>query len=213
MESVAGPRGVGVIELVAAGLDLDCEGLAAASACLSREERRRAARFYSARERRRFIAARGRLRAELAARLGTTPAAVAFTCGQNGKPALAEPFAGSGWCFNVSHSGELALYAFARACELGVDVEAVRDVPESAAIAQQHFSAPENARLLSAPAQERPLEFLRLWTRKEAYAKALGDGMARPLGAIDVTGTPAGWRLDSFSPRSGYIAALAARST
>ncbi len=203
MESVAGPRGVGAIELVAAGLDLDCEALAAVSACLSREERRRAARFYSARERRRFIAAR----------LGTTPAAVAFSCGKNGKPALAEPFAGSGWCFNVSHSGELALYAFARACELGVDVEAVRDVPESAAIAQQHFSAPENARLLSAPAQARPLEFLRLWTRKEAYAKALGDGIARPLDAIDVTETPAGWRLDSFSPRSGYIAALAARST
>jgi 4'-phosphopantetheinyl transferase len=213
MESVAGPRGVGAIELVVAGLDLDCEALAAASACLSREERRRAARFRSARERRRFIAARARLRAELAARLGTTPEAVAIGCGKNGKPALAEPFAASGWCFNVSHSGELALYAFARACELGVDVEAVREVAESAAIAQQVFSPPENARFLSAPAQDRPLEFLRLWTRKEAYAKALGEGIAAPLEAIDVTATPAGWRLESFSPRSGYIAALAARST
>jgi hypothetical protein len=61
--------------------------------------------------------------------------------GQRGKPALALRFADSGWRFNVSHSSEVAVYAFSRGREIGVDVEAVRALRDPDDIAACFFPA------------------------------------------------------------------------
>src|SRR5262249_15131305 len=88
--------------------------------------------------------------------------------------------------FNLAHSHELAVYAFSRDRELGIDVEWMRPLLDAAAIAHRYFSAAENAAISSLPESERLAAFFRCWTRKEAYLQALGDGLARPLGAFDV---------------------------
>src|SRR6185503_5297431 len=179
------------------------------SAWLCEAERGRAARCRFDRDRRRFIVARARLRQLLAARLGVRPESVEFAYGSNGKPALAQRFGGTGLSFSLSHCDELALYAFSRARAVGIDVEAIRVVREADDIAARFFSRRENRAYRALAPGERPLGFLRCWTRKEALVKALGGGLSMPLARLDVSRTPPGWRLCSFSPLPGFIAAAA----
>ena len=209
MEKVARARAAGVVELVATGLDLARETVAALSACLSEAERQRAARFRAERDRRRFIVARARLRELLAERLELAPQSVELAYGRHGKPALDGRSARSGWRFNVSHCDELAVYGFARGCEVGVDVEAVRPLAEADTIAAHFFSRGENEAYRALAPRDRTLGFLRCWTRKEALVKALGEGLSMPLAEVDASLAPAGWRLHSFSPLPGFIAAVA----
>lgn len=198
-----------MIEVVVAGLGASAPALRAMSAWLSDEERRRASRLRADAHQRRFIVARARLRALLAARLGEPPQTLELVRGRNGKPALGPRHDASGWRFNLSHSEEVALYAFARGREVGVDVEALRPMAEADAIAARFFSARERAVYDAAEAPERPAAFLRCWTRKEALAKALGEGLSMPLEVLDACAAPSGWRVETFHPLPGYIAALA----
>jgi 4'-phosphopantetheinyl transferase len=154
---------------------------------LSADERERAGRFRFDRDRRRFVAARGLLRLVLGRTLGLDPAGLRFAYGPRGKPSLAD---GPGLGFNVSHSGGLALLAFAWDRELGVDVEEEREVKEAADIARRYFSHRESEELLRLPEGERKAAFFRCWTRKEAFIKATGDGLSRALDAFDVTLRP-----------------------
>lgn len=198
------PRAAQHFELVVARLDASPAEVQALYACLSAAERQRAERFFFGRHRRRFIVARARLRQQLAARLGVQPEAVELTCGASGKPQVLN----SGWYFSVSHCEEVALLAFSKTCELGVDVEAIRPIREADAIASQFFSPRENQAYAALPARDKPLGFLRCWTRKEALVKAIGEGLSMPLRKFDVAHVP-GWRLHSFFPLRGFIAAVA----
>jgi 4'-phosphopantetheinyl transferase len=195
---------------------------AALRAPLSPDERERGGRFHFERDRRRFVTARGLLRALLGRYLDVDPADLLFGYGPRGKPFLAGR---DELRFNLSHSGGLALLAFARGCEVGVDVEQVRPVPESEDIARHCFSAREGEELRSLRADERGAAFFRCWTRKEAFIKATGDGLSLPLDAFDVTlapGEPARllrvrgepeavhrfW-LEDLRPAEGFAGALA----
>lgn len=199
------------VEVVSVRLDPGPQAVRALSRLLCDEERSRAARFRFERDRRRFIVARAHLRGLLAARLGAAPDAIEFVYGANGKPALATRFAESGWRFNLSHCEELAVYAFSRAGEIGIDVEAVHALAEADDIAARVFSRRENQAYRALAPRDRPLGFFRCWTRKEAFVKALGDGLSMPLADVDVSAAPCGWRLHSFSPLPGFVAALAHR--
>jgi 4'-phosphopantetheinyl transferase len=200
------------VEIVTARLDPPPEAVRALSLRLCGEEQARAARLRFDRDRRRFVVARARLRELLGERLGSAPESIALEYGANGKPALAGRFAASGWRFNLSRREELAVYAFSRASEVGVDVEAIGPVREAEAIAARLFSARERKTYLALAPHERALGFLRVWTRKEALAKALGDGLTMPAEALDcLRAARAGWRLQSFSPQPGFIAAAAHR--
>ena len=179
-----------VLEIVLARLDVDSAALPPLAMLLCANERARAARFRLERDRRRYIVARARLRELLAERLSIPPQSIELVYGPHGKPALP---AGD-LRFNVSHSEELALYVFARGREVGIDVEAVRDVPERERIARQWFSE----------ADYRRFGFLGCWTRREAAAKALGLGITQ----MDVE--PSGCSVHGFHPAPGYVAALAA---
>jgi 4'-phosphopantetheinyl transferase len=203
---------VGAIEVVAAGLDAPPEAVRGLSALLCDAEQRRAARFRFDRDRRRYVVARARLRELLAERLGVPPESIELVHGREGKPALAERFAKSGWRFNVSHCGDLAVYAFSRAGEVGVDVEALHAIAEADAIAGRFFAPAERRALRSLEKEERNTGFLRLWTRKEALAKGLGAGLAVPPEALDASAPPHGWSIESFSPQPGFIGALAVQT-
>jgi 4'-phosphopantetheinyl transferase len=194
-----------------------------AALVLSNDERSRAARFHFEHDRRRFAAARALLRELLGGYLQMPPAEVRFAYGPRGKPSLEGHAAGVR--FNVSHSGGLALLAFARGREIGIDLELERPVPERDEIAARFFSEWEALELKRLPAGERPAAFFRCWTRKEAFIKATGDGLSRALDSFDVTLGPLDaarllrvedapeevqrWWLQGLEPAPGFAAALA----
>jgi 4'-phosphopantetheinyl transferase len=156
---------------------------------LSPDELSRAARFVFETHRRRFAAARCLLRELLGELLETAPAELRFEYGAAGKPALAWPK--TALRFNVSHSGDQAVFAFAHDVEIGVDIEEARDV-DHAAIAQRFFSPAEGEALRGLPAERRSRAFFEIWTRKEAFVKARGGGLTIALDSFDVSlGEPA----------------------
>jgi len=194
---------------------------------LSDEEQLRASRFVFARDRDRFIVARARLRELLAERLGARPDLVELVYGARGKPALSSRFASSGLRFNVSHSDGVAAYAFATGREVGIDVEAVREINDADSVAARFFSRSENETFLALGPEERSVGFFNCWTRKEAFIKALGDGLYFPLDRFDVSlkpdepakilrventpGEDCEWTLHSFVPEPGFIGAVVAQ--
>lgn len=199
-----------------------------AESLLSPDERERANRFVRVRDAVRFRHCRAMLRLGLSWYLGCSPREIAFQANSAGKPHLGFD---SALRFNVSHSGGLALLAFSTLGEVGIDLELDERKVEAMEIASSHFTAKEIARIAALPTpQAQSSDFLRLWTRKEAVLKAAGQGIGHGLGAVDVSGEPAGmvtlrnaygptaesqWRLDDLATLGpvtpgGFVGALAA---
>lgn len=192
---------------------------------LSADERDRAARFRFPHLRERFIAGRAALRAILARYTGVCPERLRFRYGARGKPALADDSSLVAPRFNLSHSGDLALFAVARDRELGVDLEHIRPLSDRENVMRLFFSEAEQAEHRSVTAELRERSFFVGWTRKEAYIKARGEGMALALDrfavSLDPTAPatllhvadepdePARWALRDLRPGQGYAAALA----
>ena len=195
---------------------------------LSEDERERASRFAVEDARRSFIVSRGILRTVLGDALGCAPETISFGEGEHGKPFLSGAHAESGVEFNVSHSGQVFLYAMSRGRAVGVDVEWKKESLAVEKLARRYFAAEEARRLLEeAPSEERLDNFYRCWTRKEAYLKARGTGLTTKLHAFEVTflpdvppamlhtevdgEDPATWRVFDVPVPDGYVAALVAR--
>jgi 4'-phosphopantetheinyl transferase len=144
------------------------------------------------------------------------------------KPEL-DGAAAAGIRFNVSNSGDLALYAVTLRREIGVDLEQLKPMPDGMDIAQRFFSAPENEVFAALGEEVRDLAFFRCWTRKEAYIKAVGEGLSMPLDRFDVAfapGEPARilrtrgnpeeaerWSMLALEPGPGYVGAMAVEGT
>jgi 4'-phosphopantetheinyl transferase len=206
-----------------ATLDLQQPQVQRLARLASRAECERADRFRRPRDRDRFLVRRGFLRLLLARYLDSDPDRVAFRSGPNGKPELDPGTRGPALHFNTSHSHGLGLFAFAVARRVGIDVEALRPVPEAERIAEHFFSPRECAALRALPAAERHEGFLRRWTCKEAYLKATGEGLSQPMQRIEIeltsnqherpvvlqkrSGEPS-WILQQISPPAGYVGAL-----
>ena len=131
---------------------------------LSLDECMRAERFHFKKDRKDFIIGRGILRAILGCYLSVEPSMLQFCYGKNGKPALADKFGIGTICFNLSHSEGLALYAFTRNCEIGVDIEHIRDISEIDQIAKRFFSLRENDVLRALPERNKKETFFNCWT-------------------------------------------------
>lgn len=212
------------VVIVVAGLDPAPDVVRASEALLSDEECQRASRFVFDRDRRRFVVARARLRQLLAARRNVRPESVELVYGAHGKPSFARRVGDPDLRFNVSHCEDIAVYAFARGCEIGIDVEMVRAIRDADDVAARFFSRRENEAYLALEPRDRPLGFYNCWTRKEAFVKAVGDGLSHPLDDFDVSlaleeparilrvgstqGERCGWRMDSFQPAAGHVAAV-----
>ena len=160
------------------------EPLAILARTLAPDERDRAARFYFDRDRTAYTAARGALRTLAGAYLDVPPGELVFGYQARGKPYLAAP--PGDLRFNVSHSGEHALLAFTRGCEVGVDVEQRRPLQDLLALAKLSFSEPEYAALCGLPPHDHTEAFFACWSRKEAFIKTTGEGVAQ-LGDFEVS--------------------------
>jgi 4'-phosphopantetheinyl transferase len=151
-------------------------------ATLNDEERERAGRLLSEHDRRLWMRSRGTLRALLGRYLDEDPRTLRFGSGPHGKPDLLDDApdraaASSRVSFNLSHSADVALYAFAASVCVGVDVEVARRAIDEVAIAARTFGAAEAERLRELDPDARRSEFLRAWVRHEAQLKCLGVGI------------------------------------
>lgn len=204
----------------AAGVQTDLEQ------SLDATERDRARRFLLTCHRRRFIVAHAVLRLLLAGYCRCSPQELRFAAGPWGKPSLLEP--ASDLCFNISHSGEMALYALTRNADIGVDIEHRRARLAGDDIAARYFAAEEVSALHALPSHRRTEAFFRCWTRKEAFIKARGEGLLLPLhsfvvslapeppeGLLSIDGSAAAaaeWSLSGLPVPAGYTAALAVKA-
>jgi 4'-phosphopantetheinyl transferase len=194
---------------------------------LSADERKRAARFHFSQDRQYFTATRALLRIILGSYVDSDPTELTFQYSEKEKPSLCAPHSTSSVEFNVSHSGSVAMLAFARGRALGVDVEQLRDNFHQEAIARRFFSEAEQRELAALAPSQRDHGFFRCWTRKEAYIKARGAGLSLPLSEFDVSLKPhdenallatrpdgaegAQWSLRDVPAGEGYVAALCVR--
>jgi 4'-phosphopantetheinyl transferase len=154
------------------------------------------------------------------------PSSLLFTCGPHGKPELAGAFTGSGLHFNLAHSAALALVAVTRAGPIGVDVERIRPMPNAGDMVTRFFSKREAAAFQALSEDQKTEAFFRLWTRKEAWLKATGEGIAGSLDRVEVAFLPgepprflslpgdaqvlANCSLHVLAPAPGFTGALAA---
>lgn len=213
------------VEVWICGLERAAELAARYLPLLSADELERAGRFKFYHLREAYILGRGVTRAILARRIGADPRALRFQYSAYGKPSVE----GAGqWHFNVSHSGSLLVCALTEVAPIGVDIERVRRQPKAAAIAKRFFSAAEAQRVLAAPADSVAAVFSEIWTRKEAFLKATGEGFSRDLDGFTVSSgpgeiprlehiegpddDPALWSLRAFVPAESYVGALAVRA-
>ncbi len=171
---------------------LDCLPLhgQALQQSLSKDERQKSERFHFAHDRHHYVVARGLLRTLLGHYLHLPPAQLCFEYNPYGKPMLASTPAQAPLSFNLSHSGGLALYAFARNRAVGVDLERMRTDLDHEQLAEHVFSPNERREFHALPVDQKVEAFFNGLTRKEAYVKARGQGLTLPLDQFDVTLRP-----------------------
>lgn len=212
------------IHIWRASLDLSTAQIEQLWPLLSPEEQQRALRYKFAQHQRRFTAARGRLRIILSRYIAESPDKIRFVYNAFGKPQLDNKIHPT-LEFNASDSNEMALFAISTAEPVGVDLECMQKEIEAEAIAERFFSAAEIQQLQALPVAEKIAGFFKIWTRKEAFIKALGQGLSFPLKDFDVNlNEPAAllavrrdeyiadeWLLFTLHPGEDYIGALAVR--
>jgi 4'-phosphopantetheinyl transferase len=220
MTEAAPDAGVG-LWLARESLADDARVTARIAALLSDDERDRQARFGAPTPRRLDLVARGVVRTVLS-RLepGVAPRDWRFVRSDAGRPSLAPPFDATGLHFSVAHTPGLVVVAAGRVPRIGVDVEAL-DGRARLDVARRYFSGPEADALFALPPEARALRFLRLWTLKEAFLKATGEGVSGGLARAtfrfdddDLTefrgdgADAADWAFHECRP-PGYLVALA----
>jgi 4'-phosphopantetheinyl transferase len=184
---------------------------------LTADERARADAFQNPAHVVRFVAARAILRSILARYIGCKTADVPIGYGRFGKPAVLANSGRHMLQFNLSHSGALALYALGLEREVGVDVEHVDERFAFIPTAQLFFTKTETSSLAVLPPERQHAAFFRIWTRKEALAKACGLGAHLDFRTLEsgdpprLAGAgPRAWKCVSLTPEGGYAAAVAA---
>ena len=150
---------------------------------LSPDEWRRVRRCSSNRIARRFIVRRGMLRRILGLYLNLPPHQVELIYNAHGKPFVG-PDCSPPVQFNMSDSGELVALAVGAGSPLGIDIERLSPISDHDALAFSILSEPELKQLNQAVASMRTDVFFRLWTRREAIAKAEGTGLRQNSAAI-----------------------------
>jgi len=192
---------------------------------LSDDERKRAGRFRFLVDSVEFVVSRATLRLLLAAYQSLQADQLNFLVSEYGRPGLVAQAQDQPIQFNISHSSSLALLAFSRRHRIGIDVERVRHDFEPLDISDKYFSLSERAVLRGLRSELRHEAFFRCWTRKEAFIKAVGEGLSHPLNRFDVSLDPrseaallatrpnsreaARWELRDVVVQPGYVAAMA----
>ena len=186
---------------------------------LPEDERRYADEFRFPAARRQYLVSRGRLRELLSRYLGQPAPDIRLVTEGEGKPVIEGERQVE---FNLSHSGELVLYAVAAGTPVGIDVEKLRPMPRALELAQRFLSPEEHEQLVAAAPEQRSPQFFSMWVRREAYAKARGKSVWRVLerhyhasGDVSRQMSPgqemtSGYAVKTLENLDGYVGAVAA---
>jgi len=211
------------VHLWYSSLDLPASSFQRLGATLDADERERTKGLCFDLERARFVVSHGLLRRILGHYSGVEPNKLRFLYSTRGKPSLTEEFGERRIQFSLSHSDGYVIYAFTLDHRIGIDLEHVVPIVESERIAARFFSGKEKAVLDTLAGNERREAFFRIWTAKEAYLKACGQGLAFPLNRIETIIDREGsicslgikgieddsrWSLEQFGPAPGFVASL-----
>jgi len=193
---------------------------------LCASERERLAKFTREEDQIRFAETRMFLRSTIGQYTGEEPRNVRFSYGHKGKPVLVD----HPWLkFNLSHTLDYAAIAVTRDCHVGVDLESVhRKVTNLSRLAARKLATSEWERIKSCDESSRTVQFLRAWTRKEAFIKATGEGLSRDLKTVEVSLEDSSksllvsldgsrkkaedWRVYSFNPFPAVLGAIAIKN-
>jgi 4'-phosphopantetheinyl transferase len=162
---------------------------------LSSEEVARAGQFAKTEDGLRYSASRACLRLLLSRYTGIPAGSIVFRYNRFGKPGLKEEHDAAWIEFNVSHSGEYAMFGFSRCRPIGVDVEMMRNDSGFTDLAPEICSDEELRSLGSVAEEHRAAELYRYWTLKEAYVKAIGLGLSFPHRRVGISVTPDGYSI------------------
>lgn len=168
--------------------------LAGLAGMLDHVERSRLGAYVSGQARDEFLLGRVMIRMAMAMRLGVKPAEVSLLRSASGKPevSLQMPMMDQAPAFNLSHSGGVVALALAPVGALGLDLEtSTRGLDPS--LVQRYFAAEEVALMMAEPAMMQERWARRQWTMKEAYLKALGVGLGKPLDGFSILPGDQGW--------------------
>jgi 4'-phosphopantetheinyl transferase len=196
---------------------------------LSDDETARARRFQFEPHRQRFMAGRSAMRLLLGRCTGREPAAIRFQYSAHGKPALPQTGSTPPVRFNFSNTDRRALLAVAVDREVGIDLEGREREINVPGLVRHILTGQEAAEFNRLPEAVRRQALLTIWTRKEAWIKALGAGFSRPLKSFSVSvdpgdieqvlsmpeqaGAPADWTFRLLEAHPDDIATLTARGT
>jgi len=187
---------------------------------LAADEKQRAERFIRAQDQRRFVVGRGVLRSLLSRYCHVAPAEIQFIYNKYGKPLIKTPVGMGSLCFNLSHTEGWVVYAIAQT-PVGIDLEKIHPVSQLPKIVERFFSKTEQATFKTLSDPQQTAHFFPFWTAKEAYTKAVGQGISLPLAQIDVALEPTphfralpnasapDWQLRLFNLEEGYVGAIA----
>ncbi len=189
---------------------------------LSREEMDRSTRYRFEQDRLRFVIRRGILRQLLSRYTEIKPSDIEYSINPHGKPSLLH----HQLLFSVSHSQDRIAYALSKDQEIGVDIEQVRPMPDLAQLAKTWFSLEECAKLFSVDPSQQLESFYHIWTQKEAFIKAIGEGLTYPLMDFSVaadphhpgrllsmkSNDPSQWNMLSYVPEPGWRMAVCVHS-
>ncbi len=192
-------------------------------AAMCEEELRQALRYKRLTTRNQHVVGRGMARTLLAGP-GTAPQEIVFSFNRHGKPDVMDPTVAKR-PFNLAHTEGLVVFAATETGCIGVDVEKLSRKTDIA-IANRYFASPEVDYVMShARDEDRRLAFLKVWTLKESFIKAVGRGLSIPLAdfafeEVDSAapkirlfrndlGDGAAWHFACVSPAEGYIASVA----
>jgi 4'-phosphopantetheinyl transferase len=182
---------------------------------LSIEEKKRAEAYKQADKAFAYIIAHGFMRLFLSAITQIPAQELAFLQGHYGKPYLVQA---PELAFNLSYSKRFLFFAHGSKGQIGVDIEAMRKLPNLLQIIEQQFHPDEKALLLRLSDDEQVKQFYRIWTCKEAYIKALGSGLCLPVNsfAVDLA-KPArikgqsAWFLHEYAFEDEHLGAVASQ--
>lgn len=177
----------GIVEVWRARLNWSKEHLAKSRDILSSDELERANRFKFQQHRNRYIVARTILRRLLGWYLSKEPSEVSFSYSQYHKPSLSPATSEIALAFNLAHSQDLAVFAFTIGRKVGIDVEHLRPLEDAHGLAKRFFARSEYRAWRTLSEHRRLKGFYDCWTRKEAFIKAVGEGLSFPLDQFEVT--------------------------
>jgi len=167
------------------------------------EERERAARLKIARVRDEHLVTRALVRHVLSHYADVPPGAWSFMQNDHGKPIVSAPWSGFA-AFNLSHSAGMIVTAVAAEGQIGIDVENLQRRTTGIDLARRFFSAEEVSLLLARPPEHRHETFLQIWTLKEAYIKAIGQGLSFPLDRFAMSLPADGPPRIAFAPKENH---------